>query len=649
MNLTQILTSNNLSKLPDYMNKSFAQNMEYLKTLNPKLFAKLTKPATTHNLFFDGKELNIMNLESKTFAFDKHTGMIATHLNLAISPLKNKNYQLYTNDLILQKLDENKIPLTAKACNKLIDLMLDSPSQSAYHLPSNFLPSFTIFGALGGIFLQILLERNVYFHSLLLFEEYIDMFRVMLYFLDLARLFEQVNSKSCFLFIENLINKEFVNTYFKSHKITNNFLRLELYLYESEKINNAREIVHEAYKINSRGWGSFDDEMVGVRNSVENFGKSYAILNLPKRINVPICVVGNGASLEELLPFIKQNLSKMIVFSCGTALKPLLHYGIKPDFQIEIERIPYLKEILELAPIGDTTLLCGSIVQPNAIALGKKAYMFMRGGSASAYMFRAKSIIEFSAPFVGNAGFALACLLAHDVLICGLDCGYIEGRSKHASNSFYGKEGKEIPKNTFEVLPNARHKVFSDALFSLSAQNMQHCIQAYSPMLVLNLGIGAFIKGARPCRVDDFDLRDVDKQSAIEELCTYFQSDYSQVFQENEFEGLYLQEVLAFRDEILRVLKTEIKSKKELFALVDLAHTTSLKKSASKPFVGILFEGSIAHLLHTLMVCALHLSSDEISDFYRRAYFVIEEGLNAMCVSYRLFVMKERASFAKMP
>ena len=170
----------------------------------------------------------------------------------------------------------------------------------------------------------------------------------------------------------------------------------------------------------------------------------------------------------------------------GLALKPLKNAGIEPDFQIEIERIDYLKGVLESAPLGDTTLLCGNMVQPSALSLAKEAYIFMRGGSASAYFGRAKSVVEFAAPYVGNAGFALACLLSEEVLICGLDCGYIKGRTKHAKGSFYGDEQSEIPKNAYVVQGNAECEVYADALFSLSSAMMSRAIEVFAPRLVLN-------------------------------------------------------------------------------------------------------------------------------------------------------------------
>lgn len=96
--------------------------------------------------------------------------------------------------------------------------------------------------------------------------------------------------------------------------------------------------------------------MLGLANTLENLKTNLPILRPKhlKRIDLPICVVGNGPSLDGLLPFLKENADKMVVFRRGTALKVLKNARIPVDFQIEIERIDYLKDVLMSAPLGDT-------------------------------------------------------------------------------------------------------------------------------------------------------------------------------------------------------------------------------------------------------------------------------------------------------
>ncbi|WP_334087902.1 6-hydroxymethylpterin diphosphokinase MptE-like protein [Helicobacter typhlonius] len=658
--LRAICQSGALHLLESYTAKRYALNMNFFASINPKLFEELKSPPAQYNVYCNGEDLNIIDVHTKNFVYPtrkkgkklKHT-MIEQNFALSSNPLNNSAYTLHTNRLALHKLDEEKLPLTAGICNPMIDMMLNEfGGANRFHLPSHFLPNMTLFGLLGGMFLQFLIEQGYYFHSLLLFEEHIDFFRISLYFVDYPLLFERVSERSCYVFVKDLLHKEFVQNYFAQRRITNNFLRLELCLYDSPKLQAVQESVAEAYAINSRGWGSFDDEMIGIKNTFINLGKEekskYPILHLPKRINAPICVVGNGASLDSLLPFIKENAKNMIIFSCGTALKPLKNAGIEPDFQIEIERIAYLKDVLESAPLGETTLLCGNMVQPDALALAEEAYIFMRGGSASAYFGGAKSVVEFAAPYVGNAGFALACLLSEEVIMCGLDCGYIKGKAKHAQDSYYGDEENTIPKNAYLVQGNSDYEVYADALFSLSSAMMSKAIRVFAPKLVMNIGDGAYIQGSRSTHPDEFTLREIDKNTHIQTIKSFMCADKSAVF---SHEQSYTAELDAYKNEILKALKSEVNgqnrpiaNKKELFLRIDSIHALTLKYSAKIPFVGVMFEGSVAHMLHTMMLCALHIPSDDIMPFYARCVEMIETALNKMIMSYKILYLANMRS-----
>lgn len=661
--LRAICQSGALHLLESYTAKRYALNMNFFASINPKLFEELKSPPAQYNVYCNGEDLNIIDVHTKNFVYPtrkkgknlKHT-MIEQNFALSSNPLNNSAYTLHTNRLALHKLDEEKLPLTAGICNPMIDMMLNEfGGANRFHLPSHFLPNMTLFGLLGGMFLQFLIEQGYYFHSLLLFEEHIDFFRISLYFVDYPLLFERVSERSCYVFVKDLLHKEFVQNYFTQRRITNNFLRLELCLYDSPKLQAVQESVAEAYAINSRGWGSFDDEMIGVKNTFINLGTNkahlaYPILHLPQRVNAPICVVGNGPSLDMLLPFIKANAHNMIIFSCGTALKPLKNAGIEPDFQIEIERISYLKDVLQSAPLGKTTLLCGNMVQPDALALAEEAYIFMRGGSASAYFGRVKSVVEFAAPYVGNAGFALACLLSEEVLICGLDCGYIKGLSKHAQGSFYGEEESTIPQNAYAVQGNGESEVYADALFSLSSAMMSKAIGIFKPKVVINLGQGAYIRGARPACTDDFTLRNIDKSAQILALKSYMSAHRQAVLTRDDYR-FYQESIMAYKEEILSLLRESVGSEREekvqrnvahkveLFKRIDMLYALILKKSAKEPFVGVLFEGSISHILHTMMLCALHIPRDDIALFYARCIEIIESGLNKMTMSYKMLAM----------
>lgn len=665
--LLSLLKSNDQQALEQEISARFARNMEYFHKTSPELFDALKAQPTEYNLAINSQGINIINLTTNEPIYPLENGlsqMIAINEDLSLSPLKNDKWHIHSNGIYLDKMDTQKLPITAEVCNGFIDLLFKHNGVKEYFLSKDFLPSTTIFGLLGGMFLEFLRERGVFFHSLLIFEENLDMFRISCYFVDYPKLFTSVSDGACYLFVKDLVNRFFIRNFFARQKITNNFLRLELNLYESPKMDSAMQIINEEYLSNARGWGSFEDEMIGIQNTLENLPKSSTkskkaapnfFLHNPKRVDMPICVVGNGASLDSSLEFIKANQANMIIFSCGTALTPLKRAGIEPDFQIEIERIDYLAEYLR--PIlGKTPLLCGNMINPSALNLAHERYVFMRGGSASGYMFKSPYVMEFCAPFVGNAGFALACQLGSEVLMCGLDCGYILGFGKHAKDSAYGKEEsfslENLPKGAIPVRPNCDYEnqamlesmpqnyaVYSDSIFLLSAQMLSQAIKTYKPKTILNLGLGAYIEGARPTHPSEFTLQKNKKAKYIKLLKSYFSSDLHAVFSDYH-KDFYLQEIQDFKQQLSSMLACDLVSKQELFVWVDQVFSICAKKSASSPYVGILFEGTIAHICQNLMVAALHLPSNNIQAFFGDARTLIASALDKMLLRYKMLISR---------
>lgn len=635
MKLSSLLALNDQKQIELTLQNRFASNLAFFSSIHPKLYEQLLLPPQKYNLFFDQDGINLIDLTHQTLLYPKeeqaHT-FLSTHLNLALSPLENSKWKLFHNHLYLQKLNPDTFPITAQAINGFIDSLEKLGGIASFHLPSSFLPSTCIFGALGGLFVQFLLEEGIFFHAFLWFEEEMDFFRIACFFVDFALLFERCSKRSCYLFIQDLIDRNLIKHYFESHKITNNFLRLELSMYHSAKIDQAKAIIDEMQAQNSRGWGSFEDECIGLQNTINNLASHPPLLSSPCRLDLPICVVGNGPSLNALLPFIQENQDKMMILSCGTALKVLKDYGIHPDFQIEIERINYLDEVLKTAPLGDTPLICGNMVSPSAFSLANEAYLFMRGGNSSAYLLPS-FVLELSSPFVGNAGVAIACAFGSDVILCGMDCGYIQGESKHAKGSYYGEEAIEIPKDAFKVRGNGEKEVYSTSIYALSASMMSLAISHFKPNIVLNLGDGAYIQNSKSAKPKDFILKAKDKNKALQTFKASFQANLETLDLKE-----YLEAFCDFIEELKKHFQAPISSKPELFSKLDAIHQFCRAKSASMPSVGILLEGSLCHLLQNLMMCALHYPHHDISPLYAQCLDWIFIALDKYKLKLRLLL-----------
>ena len=526
---------------------------------------------------------------------------------------------------------------SAKAESRNDETMHESPKSPqdafatndfAYHLPPLFLPQTNIFGLCGGLFLDILVENGYFFHSLLIYEEEAELFALSCYFVDYERLFSRTSPKSCYIFIENLLDKGLLNHYFYSKKITNNFLRLELSLLQSPKTRDFKALTFETYKANARGWGSFEDEMVGLKNTFAN-AKNAPFLRIDSKLKTPICVVGSGPSLESNINFIRANQSKMLIFSCGTALKVLKKHKIAIDFQIEIERVPYLAEVLQNSNLDETAVLCASLVDSKVLEVAQSATLFMRGGSASSYIFgdttQEIAPLEFCAPFVGNAGFSLACALSDEVIMCGMDCGFIKGFAKHSSGSIYGDESAEIPRDCFKVEGNDENfEVFSNAIFSLSKESFALSIAHYKPKIVHNLSFGAKINGAN--FTQNLSLKNRAKKTPLNSL-------FVEKTAIDNAKKMLKDSALKFIDELKNALNGDdlkpISTKQELFCYIDSITDFLAKISEKNPKIGILFEGSISHLLQSAMIALLSVKKNAISTEFEACRAVILGALKA--------------------
>ena len=190
--LLSLLKSNDQQAIQQEISKRFVQNMEYFHKTSPELFDALKSQPTEYNLAINSQGINIINLATNEPVYPLENDlsqMIAINESLSLSPLKNDKWRIHSNGIFLDKMDTQKFPITGEVCNSFIDLLFKHNGVKEYFLSKDFLPSTTIFGLLGGMFLEFLRERGVFFHSLLIFEENLDMFRVSCYFVDYPKLF----------------------------------------------------------------------------------------------------------------------------------------------------------------------------------------------------------------------------------------------------------------------------------------------------------------------------------------------------------------------------------------------------------------------------------------------------------------------------
>ncbi|TLD85361.1 DUF115 domain-containing protein [Helicobacter sp. MIT 11-5569] len=633
-NIVETLKNSSPKELEAFCNARFQSNLAFFQAANyPNLFEVLQTPAKEYQLYIGQEGVNILNFKQNTFMYavvDGKSTMLDVHENCAYNPPINEKWNHIFGGKASFVGDE--YPYSNIFIDEILNYTLKNGGIVDNHLPSDFLPSLNLFGLGGGIFLQILIENYATIHNFFIFEESLDLFRIACFFVDFSLLFSKTQDQAGYIFLESIMKKEYIQNFFLRKKITTSLIRFELMLYQTPITLNARDVVYEMHSQIMRGWGTFEDEMRGIKNKL-----SFPIRKMliePKRVNAPICVVANGPSLDFLLPFIKKNKNKMIIFSCGTALKPLLNYGIKPDFQIEIERHDYLGDVLKSAPLDDIPLIAASVLDKSAKEVAKELYLFERDGSSAANLNVPRFRVQFTAPLVGNAGAALAAYLGSDVILCGLDCGYKKGSSKHAKNSYYGDEDAEIPEDAYPVAGNFSDDIYSDALFSLSKTTLEEAFSALKPFHILNLSDGARINGAQPIHHEDFELKTINKKTALKQIKSLFRDPKKEGFYTKETQK-YIFEILAFKNKIHDTFKMKVFSKQDLFVALDKVYEVIAIESLSNPFISILFGGTLCHFLYAIASCSIHTPHNNMQDLWEKSCELYLIGMDKMLESLR--------------
>ena len=177
--------------------------------------------------------------------------------------------------------------------------------------------------------------------------------------------------------------------------------------------------------------GFFEDENIMILNATRNFIASDFRMwqSRPRREKLcPAFVVAAGPSIDESIDVIKANKDKAIIISCGSGLKVLLAYGVKPDFHCEVENTFGQADILERVAsqhdLSGITLVAASTVNPRTAAVFEKHIFFHRDSVCSTLFFEVARPIMNAVPTVANCGVRFALGMAfREIYLFGIDLG----------------------------------------------------------------------------------------------------------------------------------------------------------------------------------------------------------------------------------
>jgi hypothetical protein len=590
------------------MQKLFEKNIKFFYNNIPHFYKLITSIKTRRYQLINN---NIFDTKTNSFIYPH--SIDEDSFIFAYNPIQNTLWEKEFFYLTPPKLDEKEFFVTAKIVNKLIEKAKTLNYTKSFYFEKNFLPATVILGLLAGKHIELLAEKYN-FQSLFIYEPKPEFFAISLYFIDYEKLYKKLKGK-LFIFIKNKIDYFAIEKFYFERVITSSFARFTLITYENEFILDAKHKFEEISFLKNRGWGTFEDEIKGIKNHLKNIDK-YPLLNSSKKLNIPICIVANGKSLEKNIEFIKKNKDSMIIISVGTAIKPLIKAGIESDFHIEQERIDTLIEALkDILPKYNGYFLGASVVKPEIFKMAKKPLMYIREAFTLENNY---FTLKHSSPIVGNTGIAFASEFSNEIYLCGMDLGFRLGEKKHANGSFYDDKN-DIEKNGIKVKGNFSNDIYSNSLLLSSKKNIEKLIKEKN-IKIYNLSDGAYIEGSIPLK--DKDLPKIDKQKYIKEITKCFYKTKSKDKKPN------IKKLLLA---ISKAMDIKVDSKEKLTSLMEGLEDLIKTYEQIDKETFLLLRGSLFHILNNLYILSFKIDFREytkLAKIVKKEIFKFEEYLD---------------------
>jgi len=220
-----------------------------------------------------------------------------------------------------------------------------------------------------------------------------------------------------------------------------------IYEHQSNSVlQAAKKRFKEDKQLISASLGFFYDESLMLANAHQNLnGGESVIFSRPgptHRIDVPVFIVGSGPSLDEALPYIKENSDKAIIISAGTGIRPLLHAGIMPDFHLEQENLAVeicITELLKTYDLSSIIFLAATTIIPKATKDFDKTIFYVRESLSPHPLFSEDTSGCLTHPHntVVNGAFSFAIDIGfRQLYLFGVDCGARDQTNHHSKQAY---------------------------------------------------------------------------------------------------------------------------------------------------------------------------------------------------------------------
>ena len=574
---------------------TYLNNMEAFKNILPEIYDYFLEYKPGNTLLTIDAQNNVNLVDNGQLVYDGDPKELAKEqLDAFIDDPKCFSYGLsfsdepyFEHERVLKKLTYRKKKETEHISNLQVEIPFNEPQ----------LDFFAMIGC--GLGYQIeelfkLKDIKIFF----LYEPSPDVFLAALHCIDFKPLIDKCKSLGGSFTISVGGNEyNFVNKFNELLKTNGFYLVSRMFVYRhyhSDENFNAFKLMHDIVHRFSAGWGFFEDEIISLVHTIENSKNQFPILKDDKKRknslkNIPVIIVGNGPSLDNDIELLKSRQNKVLVISCGTALKSLLNNGIKPHLQIEMERTALLDEHYELFTQEEQNIIKQiPIISLNTVYSGllkrfSHAYTMLKINDAGTDLVRflepenVFQIVKFCNPTVSNAGLmAMYHLGFENIYLLGVDLGFVDDEHHHSKSSMYYKgdwQGKEKSNKSFKgsshtTKGNFREEVFTTSIFDSSKGSMEFAIKVFPNAKFHNCSDGAQIIGTTPLAFKELVI-DETRFDLSKELGHLLSNSFETASKDKEYVHYFLVNEFfpKFRiviDEFKKFLDEPITSRKEL-------------------------------------------------------------------------------------
>ncbi|MCX7970682.1 MAG: DUF115 domain-containing protein [Negativicutes bacterium] len=164
----------------------------------------------------------------------------------------------------------------------------------------------------------------------------------------------------------------------------------------------------------------------------------------------PVLVVAAGPSLDKNIAVARDNQDKMLVIAAGSAVRPLVHYGVRVDFVVAADPYPIMAGQL-LGMISDeTVLVAGLNLPPGVVACYPRQTVFfsdpwqmMGVGQRLAEQLNIGRLVTGESVII--PAISLANLLgASPIIVIGMDLAYETMTVSHAAGVNLGLDERRV-------------------------------------------------------------------------------------------------------------------------------------------------------------------------------------------------------------